>query len=50
MSSIQAKTLRDKIELFIKVNHYFFYKIYIQLKIADEDGNGNLSYDEVFTL
>eukprot|EP01017_Pseudomicrothorax_dubius_P007121 TRINITY_DN12159_c0_g1_i1.p2 TRINITY_DN12159_c0_g1~~TRINITY_DN12159_c0_g1_i1.p2 ORF type:complete len:104 (+),score=12.52 TRINITY_DN12159_c0_g1_i1:279-590(+) len=36
MSSIRARTLKDKIDLFIE--------------IADEDGNGHLSRDEIFNL
>ncbi len=36
MVVIRAKTLKDKINLFIR--------------IADEDGNGLLSYEEIFNL
>jgi len=36
MVVIRAKTMKDKIDLFIK--------------IADEDGNGNLSQEEIFKL
>ena len=36
MVSIRAKTLSEKINLFIK--------------IADEDGNGKLSWDEIYEL
>ena len=36
MSSIQAKSKEEKVDVFIKV--------------ADEDGNGKLSYEEVQSL
>lgn len=44
MFVIKAKTIKDKIDLFIKVS------IRNIIQIADEDGNGKLSAEEVFKL
>ena len=57
MLSIKSKDISDKIDMFFKVIililtliFIILYSLFIFIKIIDADGNGSLSYDEVFDL